>query len=106
MCCNSTNNNGNVQGNSGRRRCCCNRDNNNVESATVIAVRGPGCINGTGRCLRRNESVQGDSGFDNDCSLVSPDTGNGRNRRNRCQWCFRCLEELLSDFDTPTVCPR
>ena len=103
MCCNRSNNNGNVQGNSGRRRCCCNRDNNNVESATVIALRGPGCISGTGRCGRFTANfVQGESGFD-DCSFVSPESGNRRNRGNRCNWCFGCLEELLSDT---SVCPR
>lgn len=105
MCCNRSNNNGNVQGNSGRRRCCC-WNNGNVQGATEIALRGPGCINGTGRCLRRNEVVLGESGFDDDCFWVSPDRGNNSNWRhcgNNCNWCLRCLERLLSDN---AGCPR
>nr|WP_312577086.1 hypothetical protein [Sedimentibacter sp.] len=97
MCCNRSNSN--VQGNSGRRRCCCNDGNNgNVQGATEIALRGPGCISGTGRCGRFTaDFVQGNRGFN--CNWVSPDSGN----RNRCGCCFRCLEELLSDN---SVCPR
>jgi hypothetical protein len=105
MCCNRSNNNGNVQGNSGRRSCW-NPCPGNVRGITEIALRGPGCINGTGRCLRRNEVVQGESGFDDDCFWVSPDRGNNSNWRhcgNNCNWCLRCLERLLSDN---AGCPR
>ncbi len=105
MCCNRSNNNGNVQGNSGRRRCCC-WNNGNVQGATEIALRGPGCISGTGRCGRFTANiVQGESGFDDDCSFVSPDRGNNSNWRHcgcNCNWCLRCLERLLSN----SGCPR
>jgi len=122
MCCNrsNNNNNNNVQGDSGRRECCCRPNRpGNVGGATEIALRGPGCINGTGRCLRRNENVQGDSGMNNCWSWISPETGNsgncncGRNNnnnnnnnRNCCEWCFRCLRELLNDMNFTSTCPR
>jgi len=85
MGCNRTNNNSNTQGNSGRCRCecdcrcrcgCGSGNNENVGGATEIALMGPGCINGTGRCLRPNESVQGDSGMNNNWGCVNPNKGN------------------------------
>ena len=105
MCCNRTNNNNNnVLGAEGRRRCC--RDNGNVLGVTRIALRGPGCISGTGRCGRFTaDFVEGTGGFEDECFRVSPDRGSRRCNRRDCECTFRCLFDLLSDADSPT-CPR
>lgn len=101
MCCNRTNSN--VLGATNRRRCCC-RCNDNVLGVSEIALRGPGCISGTGRCGRFTaEFVEGESGFENGCSRVSPI---GSLERNRCDCCSRCLRELLADIYNPITCPR
>lgn len=77
MCWNNTNNSENVMGESGRINNCrchcrCNCDNDNVAGEAVrIALRGPGCINGTGRCL--NETfVESERGSRSICGQVSP----------------------------------
>lgn len=105
MCCNRTNCNGNVLGTEGRRRCCC-RNNENVLGATEIALRGPGCISGTGRCGRFTaDFVEGTGGTENNCARVSPESGFRRCNRRDCECTFRCLFDLLSDANSPT-CPR
>ena len=102
MCCNRTNNN--VLGAEGRRRCCIN--NGNVLGATRIALRGPGCISGTGRCGRATaDFVESEGSFENNCSRVSPSSGSRRCNRRDCECTSRCLFDLLADSDN-TTCPR
>lgn len=102
-----------VAGDFGRRcKCECRFVNDRV--ASRIALRGPGCIAGTGRCGRDTARfVEQDFGFDDDdhrgfCGQVSP-SGNvqfeGGRRRRDCRCFNRCLRELLEDlFDHD--CPR
>jgi len=133
---NRTNNNGNVAGTSGSRRCNGNGNGNNVAGetgrrncrcdchwindnvagdASRIALRGPGCISGTGQCGRYTEDfVESEVGFDEGfCGQVSP-YGNTQVesenfRRNHCDCrCFnRCFRELLEELLEDTGgCPR
>ena len=102
---------GNVAGDSGRRcrcECECRFVNGRVESR--IALRGPGCIAGTGRCGRDTANfVEQDFGFDDGfCGQVSPCgnvQSNGGRRRCDCRCFNRCLRELLEDI-TDDSCPR
>lgn len=116
MCWNRTCNE-NVMGNSNcRRNCCCycrcfcrcywGRDNV-AGDANRIALRGPGCISGTGQCDRyTNNFVMGNSGFDSFCGQVSP-SGNTQLACNR----RRCGNNVYSDqfedyFENSNGCPR
>lgn len=123
---NRTNCNNNVMGDTGRRRCGCNDNvagesgrrcrcececrfvNGRVES--VIALRGPGCISGTGRCGRDTaDFVESDFGFgDGFCGQVNPCgsvQSNGGRRRCDCRCFNRCLRDLLEDI-MDDGCPR
>ncbi len=92
MSCNRSNNNG-VMGDSNRRRCngnvagdrgCCECrcrcDCNRV--SPVIAIRGPGCISGTGRCGEFTASFVETNGrpAEGYCGQVSP-AGNIQHRK-------------------------
>ena len=135
MCWNRTNYNNNVMGDSGRRRCGCGNVagdrgrrcgcgnvagdsgrrcicececrfvNGRVES--TIALRGPGCIAGTGRCGRDTANFV-EQDFGGCCGQVSPCgnvQSNGGRRPCDCRCFNRCLRELLEDI-TDDGCPR
>ncbi|MDD2494614.1 MAG: hypothetical protein PHE29_05410 [Tissierellia bacterium] len=103
--------NDNVAGESGnRRRCLCECRFVNDRVASEIALRGPGCISGTGRCGRDTaEFVEQDFGFNEGfCGQVSQ-SGNvqttGRRKRCDCRCFNKCLRDLLEDL-LDEGCPR
>lgn len=73
MCWNNFDNNESVMGTRGRRCLCeCRFVNDNVAGEAVrIALRGPGCIDGTGQCRNTASTVLG-SNFTSICGQVSP----------------------------------
>lgn len=93
----------NVAGEAGRRCCfvCCPKDD--VLGVSDIALRGPGCINGTGRCGEFTASFV--EGVFNKCGgQVSP-TGNVQNQMERCRkHDFKHLECYC--LETPITVPR
>lgn len=82
MCWNNTDNHEHVMGESGRNNNCrchcrCRCDNDNVAGEAVrIALRGPGCIDGTGRCSNTVQTAAG-SNFPIFCGQVTP-SGNAQ----------------------------
>lgn len=91
------NNVGGTGGRCGWCRCECRCE---PREPQVIAVRGPGCIDGTGRCNRfANGSVQSDRGFDSFCGQVSPSGNTQRNPEIRRCNCFnRYFNNLLDEL--------
>lgn len=73
MCWNNFDNNGSVMGRRGRRCLCeCRWVNDNVAGESVrIALRGPGCIDGTGRCSNEVQTAAGNN-FPIFCGQVTP----------------------------------
>lgn len=103
-------NQNNVGGTGGRCRCECSCRCVPREPQ-VIAVRGPGCIDGTGRCNRfANESVRSDRGFDSFCGQVSPSGNTQRNsdrRRGGCRCFDSFFDELMENLsENSNGCPR
>lgn len=84
----------------GCRNRCVNNINRNGQvmgefGITTIALRGPGCINGTGRCDTNGDDVLGEGG-NRRCNRNNVQSTGGRNRH--CD-CCECLE-------TPFTVPR
>jgi hypothetical protein len=104
MGCYRTNN---VMGDSGRRRCS-NNDEDVLGDSGIqrIALRGPGCIDGTGRCTGEVGGAGGSRYCCFNTRFAENVQGAQGNQNGGGNFDERCCKYFFSSLITPTTVPR